>query len=33
MFSFPNNTKTDGLFAAVLKKVNWILISNIIYFA
>ena len=22
MFSFPNNTKTDGLFAAVLKKVN-----------
>ena len=22
MFAFPNNTKTDGLFAAVLQKVN-----------
>ena len=22
MFAFPNNTKTDGLFAAVLQKIN-----------
>ena len=33
MFAFPNNTKTDGLFAAVLQKVNLILISNIIFYA
>ena len=22
MFAYPNNTKTDGLFAAVLQKIN-----------